>query len=80
MSFLFWLGQVLGFGKVNISRSCFLSRELVRKIYPLGQYIITNTPNKDIMPPMISNLSGITLSIPHPHKIERTTNTPPYAA
>lgn len=46
----------------------------------LGQYIITNTPTRHIMPPMMSYLSGFTLSIFHPHNIDRITNTPPYAA
>lgn len=42
--------------------------------------MITKTPISAIAPPIKSNLSGITLSIFHPHRIERTINIPPYAA
>lgn len=33
-----------------------------------------------IVPPIMSNLSGRTLSTFQPHRIERTINIPPYAA
>jgi len=40
--------------------------------YPLGAYIIIITPTNAINPPIKSNLSGVTLSIFHPHKIDNT--------
>lgn len=41
---------------------------------------ITAIPTKQINPPIKSYISGVFLSIHQPHAIERTINTPPYAA
>ncbi len=48
--------------------------------YPLGQYIIMNTPMRATDAPIISNLSGIILSICQPHNNAIKMNIPPYAA
>lgn len=45
-----------------------------------GQYMITTTPTRHSAAPTMSARSGARPSIHHPHRIERTTNTPPYAA
>jgi hypothetical protein len=50
------------------------------KCYCRGANKITEAPTKQIVAPTQSYKSGAFLSIPHPHKIDRTINTPPYAA
>lgn len=50
------------------------------RIHPLGQYIMMVTPISATSPPNRSNLSGITLSICQPQRIDRTMKMPPYAA
>ena len=39
--------------------------------------MITRTPINAIIPPIISNLSGVILSTFHPHNIDKTINIPP---
>lgn len=39
-----------------------------------------DTPRTHTNAPIQSYMSGAFLSIPHPHKTDKTINTPPYAA
>ena len=45
-----------------------------------GAYIITETPARHRSPPITSKRSGASRATTPPHRSERTTNTPPYAA
>jgi hypothetical protein len=58
----------------------FIFIECLLLLQFLGQYMMTITPKRQIIPPIRSYLSGIILPIFQPQRMERTTNTPPYAA